>query len=103
MIQGLKDILKRWSEEGIKLPFAYDAESGKPSITLLFYWITWSLAVISLIVLHFGKVAISATAMSLGFVLTAFIMYRLRKLDKVKIDVKNQSVELDDDNQEETK
>jgi tellurite resistance protein TehA-like permease len=89
--------------EGIHLPFAYDPESKLPSVTLGFYWIVSTLSIISLILLHIGKVTYTATGMSLVFVLLAFIMYRLRKLDKVKIDIDDQSIELDNNDEKDNK
>ncbi len=97
----VKEILKNWSETGIRLPFAYDPESDKPSVTLMFFWITSFLSVVSLVLLHLKLVTYTATGMSLGFVLIAFVMYRLRKLDKVKIDLDDQSIELENDNKTE--
>jgi len=91
----LKEVIKKWAEEGIKLPFCYDPETKSPSVTLLFYWLSGFLAVISLILLHFNKVTYTATGMSYIFVLLGFISYRLRKLDKVKIDLDDQSIELE--------
>lgn len=99
----VKELLKRWSESGIRLPFAYDPESDKPSVTLMFFWITSFLSVVSLVLLHLKLIEYKATLMSLGFVLTAFIMYRLRKLDKVKIDLDNQSIELENNDKPEEK
>lgn len=97
----LSDLWKRWSEEGIRLPFAHDPESGKPSVTLMFFWVTTFLSVVSLVLLHLQLIEYKATMMSLGFVLIAFVMYRLRKLDKVKVDLKNESIDLEDNESKE--
>lgn len=96
-----KKIIEIWiscSKNGIKMPFFWDPESNKPSVTLMFFWITTFLSIISLILLHLSLVEYKATMMTLVFVLLAFIMYRLRKLDKVKIDLDDQSIELENDN-----
>lgn len=97
MLSKLKDLWVKMNTEGIHLPFAFDPETKQPSVTLMFYWVTSVLSIVSLGLLHLKYVSYTATAMSLGFVLMAFIMYRLRKLDKVKIDVDDQSIELDGD------
>jgi hypothetical protein len=99
MLGNLQEFWKKLCTEGIHLPFAYDPETKEPSVTLGFYWIVAFLAIVSLILLHLKLVSYTATGMSLVFVLLAFIMYRLRKLDKVKIDVDDQSIELDGDDE----
>lgn len=95
MLDKLQNLWTTWCEKGVKLPYAYDPETDKPSITLMFYWITSFLSIISLVLLHTKVIEYGATGMALGFVLMAFVMYRLRKLDKVKIDVDDQSIELE--------
>lgn len=101
MLQTLSKFWKSLCEEGIRLPFAFDPESQQPSVTLMFYWIASGLSIASLVLLHLNYVALSATGMSLLFVLISFVMYRLRKLDKVKIDVKNESIDLEDNKEDE--
>jgi tellurite resistance protein TehA-like permease len=100
MLNKLSYLWKRWCEKGIHLPYAYDPETKAPSITLIFYWISSALSLCSLIAFQFQKVTLQATGMCLMFVVSAYVMYRLRKLDKVKIDVKNESVDLEDDDQQ---
>ena len=96
MFIKLRDFWTSLCVEGIHLPFSFDPETNKPSITLMFFWISSTLSVASLILLHIGIVTYTATAMSLGFVLLAFVMYRMRKLDKVKINLTEKSIELGD-------
>lgn len=95
MFKKVNSLWSAWCEKGIKLPYAFDPETNKPSITLMFFWVTSILSIISLILLHLNLVSNIATTYSLVFIFSAFIMYRLRKLDKVKIDVENKSIELD--------
>lgn len=101
MLSNLHEFWKELCTKGIHLPFSFDPETKQPSVTLGFFYITSFLSIISLILLHLNYVTLAATGMSLVFVLVGFVMYRLRKLDKVKIDVKNESVDLEDN--EETK
>lgn len=103
MLGKLFEIWERWCNKGIMLPFGYDPETQKPSITLIFFWITSILSVLSLIALHFNFVTYTSTGVSLLFVVIGFVMYRLRKLDKVKIDVKNQSIDLENNEEKENK
>ncbi len=95
MFKKLSDVWTNWCKTGIMRPYGYDPETNKPSITLMFFWITSFLSIISLILLHFALVSYLATGYSLLFVFGAFVMYRIRKLDKVKINVDEKSIELD--------
>lgn len=97
MLQKIKELWSSFCVKGIQLPFALDPETDKPSITLMFYWITSTLSVISLILLHIGIVEYRSTGMSIVFVLMAFVMYRMRKLDKFKIDLDDQTIELENE------
>jgi len=85
---------ERWSKEGLHLPFAHDAATGKPSVTLLFPYITFVLAFVSVILLHIWPSMIVATTTSLIFWATSTIFYMLRKLTKAKIDFDDGSLDL---------
>lgn len=102
MIKFIKSIYNNMSETGIKFPFAYDAISKKPSVTLFFAYITFILMVVSLVLLHLTKVLLQATATSILVWVIAVVFYRLRELDKFKINLKDQSIDLEDtpDNKE---
>jgi len=41
MMDKIKDVLHRWSQEGMRFPFVHDPTSSKPSITLMFFYITF--------------------------------------------------------------
>ena len=86
---------KKWSIEGMNFPFLHDPVTKKPSITLLFPYITFTLTVISLILLHIWQSLLVATAMSMLFWVLSTVFYMLRKLHKAKIDLNDQSIELD--------
>lgn len=103
MLNRLNALWKGMCTNGIHLPFAYDPEASKPSVTLGFFWITSFLSIASLVLLHLDLVTYTATGMSLGFVLVGFVMYRLRKLDKVKIDLNDETVDLEGKDDNETK
>lgn len=92
---GLKRFLHKITEEGIRFPYAYDPISKKPSITLLFAYTTFILALISTICLHFWLDTVVATGTSIAFFVITLIFYRLRKLDKAKIDFDDKSIELE--------
>lgn len=95
MFKGLNNFFDKASNHGLKLPFAWDPVSKKPSITLLFPYVTFAMAVISLIVLHFYPTAIIATAMTLLFWAMSVVFYLLRKLSKAKFDLDDKSIDLE--------
>lgn len=101
MLHNLSKIWTKWCREGVHLPYAYDAETNKPSITLMFFWLVSFISIISLVALHFKKDLLTGTLTSALFLVVGFVMYRLRKLDKVKIDIKNQSVDLENNEKDE--
>lgn len=103
MLQKLTHFWSKLNKEGIKLPLAADPETNKPSITLLFYWVTCFISICSLIALQFFDALLKSTLTTGLFVIIGFIMYRLRKLDKVKIDIKNESVDLEDNSEKDNK
>ena len=99
----MKEFWQSLSTNGIHLPFIYDAESGHPSITLMFAYVTFVLAVISLVVLHFRPELLTATITSISFWAVAVVLYRMRKIDKMKLDLRDQSVEIGSDSNNEEK
>ena len=95
MFSGLKKLWKFASEEGMKLPFIHDPVSKKPSITLLFPYITFVLAFVSTIFLHFFPSVFLATTTSIVFWVLSVVFYQIRKLQKAKFDLDDKSIELD--------
>lgn len=95
ILQKIGNFWESISRRGIYAPFIHDARTGKPSITLLFAYITFALAVLSTIALHFNIQLVVATGTSIMFWVVAVIFYRLRNLDKAKIDLDDKSIELD--------
>ena len=91
----MKNLWKKWCEDGIRWPYLHDPVSKKPSITLLFPYITFVAAMISLILLHFWPSLILATTTSIVMWFAATIFYMMRKLSKAKFDLNSKSFELD--------
>ncbi|PCI45901.1 MAG: hypothetical protein COB41_00495 [Proteobacteria bacterium] len=85
----------KWSEKGLKFPFVNDPVTNKPSITLMFPYITFVASIISLILLHIWPSMILATSTTIMFWAISVIFYMIRKLNKTKIDFANRSIELD--------
>jgi hypothetical protein len=94
------DYLKASSSTGMYLPMAYDPVNQKPSVTLLFPYVTFTLAVASVIALHFNEKLMNASIVSIVFWTVSTIFYLFRTLTKAKIDLDDKSIELegDDDN-----
>jgi cbb3-type cytochrome oxidase subunit 3 len=91
----IKEFFRMASEEGLKLPFAFDAVSGKPSVTLFFAYVTFLLALTSTILLHFTDKIFTATVTTIIFFVINVIFYLLRRLTKAKVDLDDRSIELD--------
>ncbi len=77
----------------LKIPFAINTD-GKPSITLLFSVITFVIAVLSVIALHFFNCSV-ATFYSIVFWAIATAFYKMKNIDKLSIS--QNSIEIDDE------
>ena len=96
----IKEILNKWSQEGIRFPFAYDNEGGKGSATLLFYYVFSVFLIISLILLHFNIEYTMATCVTTMVWIISYICYRVRKIDKFKLDLDDKSLEVEADDKD---
>lgn len=94
MLNKLKELWVKSSEEGIKFPYAYDAEREEPSVTLLIMYLASVMTIVSLVALHFTDTFI-ASVTTISFWALTTIFYRLRNLDKAKIDLDDKSIELE--------
>lgn len=103
-MKWLKETLSDWKEKGIPFWYAHDGSTGEPSITLFFAYTTFILTFASAILLHIFPDLLNASVYTLIFWVIAFVFYRLRKLDKIKIDLDDREIELegsdDDDGKE---
>lgn len=91
----MKNLWKKWCEVGLHLPYAHDPVTKKPSVTLLFPYITFVVALVSVIAVHFSPTLVLATYTSLFFWGMSVVFYMLRKLSKAKFDLDDKSFELD--------
>ena len=87
----------------MRLPYAYSHDEKKPSVTLLFVWVSGMLAVISTFALNFTEKTFTAACVAICFWAIAMVLYRIRRLDKFKIDLDDRSIELDAYNEKEDK
>lgn len=104
MIDKLKALIKRWSHEGMHWPFVHDSTNGKPSVTLMFLYMAYSLVYVTIMIssglmLAKGERLQATYAPMLLFVL-GFVFYRLRRLDSFKVDLDDASIELSDKSEE---
>lgn len=91
----MKAWIKKICTEGMRFPYAHDTTTGKPSITLMFPYITFMLAVVSAVVLHFNVGLLMATITCIGFWVIATILYMMRRISKAKFDIDDGSFEID--------
>lgn len=88
-------IIRNWSERGVRLPYAYDAISEKPSITLLFLWLYSVALLISIINMHVNAEPLTAGIFTATVWALSTIFYMLRKLTSAKVDLDDKSFELE--------
>lgn len=90
----LKALLLYGSQVGLPFVGAYDALSGKPSVTLLAVHVTlWLTVGILLYSLH--SEATSQTWAAITFWAVANVFYLIRKITKFKLDADDRSIELE--------
>jgi len=93
--EKLKALYLKWSTIGVKLPFAYDPTTDKPSITLFFPYASFVVALASVIALHFYPTLLPATTISIIFWVLATVLYMVRKINKAKFDLSDKSIEIE--------
>jgi len=103
MFNYIKDKIKSWAENGIKFAYAFDPSTNQSSVTLFFVYITFWLAVAGSISVYYKSEFLTASINSTIFWVVAFIFYRLRKLDSVKLDLDDKSIELSGDSDDQQK
>jgi hypothetical protein len=95
MFERIKQTFKIWSESGIRFPFAYDATTQKPSVTLFFVYISFLQVSIATILLHTYESSLIASIMAAIVWTIAFVFYLLRRLTRAKFDLDDKSIELE--------
>lgn len=79
----------------MRLPMAYNNDSEGPSVTLLFVWISGMLTAGSILALNFTEKTLMASVVGICFWALAVVFYRMRSLDKFKIDLDDRLIELE--------
>jgi hypothetical protein len=103
VLKRIKDLVLKANRIGLPLPMAHDSVTGKPSVTLLMFYTGLVSSIISIAMLHDNPDKyLSATLVTLLFLSLGFVFYRLRNLDKVKLDLDDRSIELEGGEDEQT-
>lgn len=98
MLDNLKTALK----EGFSVPLIKD--EGKPSATLTFAYASFLVAIAAEVYFILNGDHLASTATAIIFWALAVVFYRMRKIDKVKFDLDDKSLELDaEDEKDESK
>lgn len=100
MPRSVVDAIRRWSQRGMYWPFVHDPQRREPSVTLMFFYITFVLAITTVagtsILMCLKGDYLTATIMPTMLLGLGFVFYRLRNLDQVKIDFDDREIELSD-------
>jgi hypothetical protein len=78
-----------------EFPFATDKATNKPSVTLFFAYVSFVVALIVVVYLTYRDV-VAGAASALFLFFGSLVMYRIRNLDKIKLNMSERSVELED-------
>lgn len=95
MIQKLKDLYNQACELGFRVPFAYDAKTKEPSVSLLFAYSTFLMTVVSVIALHFKLDLVIATGTTMMFWIVSMLFYLIRNISKAKVDLDDRSLDIE--------
>lgn len=96
----IKELIKLSNSYGMPLPMVRDEPEGRPSFTLLCVYISFMVAVWSVIGLYHDINRFVAACTAISFWVIAMVFYRLKKLDKAKIDLDDKSIELNSEEKE---
>ena len=105
MLKKIHNIWCSFSKDGLCLPMAHDAENSRPSLTLLVYYLSSVIVLASLIYYHINPTIglLGANVNAIAIWTIAFVQYRIRKVDKFKFDLDDQSFEIDANSEKEEK
>lgn len=98
MLAKLKQAINLAISAGLPLPHAYDPVAKQASFRLLTAYISFLVAVGSIVSLHVWPSLLSATITSISFYGLCMIFYMLKKLTGAKIDLDDKKIELSNDN-----
>lgn len=78
------------------MPHAHDAANSKPSVRLLFAYIAFLVAIISIVALHKHKDLLVATWTAIAFYCICTVLYMFKGVTSFKADLDDQSLEIGD-------
>lgn len=99
----LLEIYTRWSDKGFRAPFMHDPVTKKPSATLLIFYVMFVLMLTSLILLHFDSSFLIATGTTIIVWTISYVMYRIRHLDKFKVNLQESELEFHSSEEQKTR
>lgn len=102
MLRFIRHKIRTWCEIGVKFPMAHDVTTGQPSITLLFPYISFIVAMIAIILLM-RENTLYGTIAAIGVWIIALVLYLMRRITKFKADLDDKSIELDNEETDEPK
>lgn len=94
MLDKIKKFFVFASEEGLKLPMAFDGVNERPSATLFFTYFTYLLTVASIIYTFFDNNAFTPVVSSIILFVICLTIYRIRRLDSVELDLDDRSIKI---------
>lgn len=94
MWDKLINLLKYYSEEGMRLPMAYDKDKPGPSITLLFAHIANAVAIGAVIYLTIQNTKDGAIA-AISYSVITMVLYMMRRIISFKANLEKGDIELD--------
>lgn len=102
MLNNLKQILKFSSKTGWYLPAAYDIVSNRPSVSLWFAHISFTMTTILIMFLSYKDINLGVTAAIVQSTLM-LVFYLMRKLNTFRVNLNEKEIELDSGEQENDK
>lgn len=98
---SLKDLFLYANQKGLPVPFAHDSVKQQPSITLFFLFVANTAAVASLFYLHVKADPLIASSVTCCYAVIWAVLYLIRNLQHAKVDLSDQSIELDGEDSDE--
>ena len=94
MLEKLLKFIKLANEEGLCLPMARDAVPGKPSVSLLFAYVSFCGAFMANSILTYKDPSLGSVGFIVFFTL-CMVFYLIRRLKKFSADLDDKSINLE--------
>lgn len=103
VLKPVKEALNKWSEEGMTFPFVKDVSGDRPSVTLLFFYVSYLIGqffvtISSYELMRKGSFLI-ATFMPVVMVVLTYVFYRFHQLSKVSFDFDDKQLSIEGSSQ----